>query len=123
MELEHLELSERKQEILLELFAYSQDHPDSEGMDIDILGRRIMGILHKAIRSDVIGLELDHLVSWSKKPRGNNKVILTRLGESYLNKYLDKKGTRKSNRIVDSIELKPNFHGIGIDLKRLFRKE
>lgn len=74
MELEYLELSERKQEILLELFAYSQDHPDSDGMDIDILGRRIMGILYKAIGADVIGLEGEHLVSWSKKPRGNNKV-------------------------------------------------
>lgn len=113
MELDDIDITERKQEILLELASYSQDHPDSDGMDIDILGRRIMGILYKAVGVDVIGLELEHLVSWSKKPRGNNKVILTRLGESYINKYLAKKVTKKSNKIVDSIELKPNIHGVG----------
>jgi len=123
MELEDIETTEEEQSILLELASYFQQHPDSDGMDVDILGRRIKGIRYIAIRTRVIHLELEHLVSCNWKPRGTNKVILTRLGESYVNKYLAKKLTKKSNRIVDSLELKPNLHGIGIDLKKLFRKE
>ena len=89
------ELPEDEYRVLLELYNH-QNRPDGyKGMDTDLLGRKMQGILYRAIRVEIVGLEVKGMVSRDKT---TNLVVITRLGESYVKECEGKKLT--NNRII-----------------------